>query len=239
MYREKLRENRYISFRYTSSWYTLWLVNGDSILQHVRQSFGFARRVCQTCRACESLLHHTFWRLTFWSKELFFTMWWLGGGGERVVCADWGIWKDAYRLSPSLFPPFFARPFFHRSLVFFALPHWPRAWHRVLYSYFERNLDSADKSSRKQCDVMMTTHHVIVSIKLCLDVGNDEYIILLHSPWHARPHLIPNYSDVTVAMNPCTLPYNVPISTSSKSYNLYGMLLLSSVQSPANTTTSL
>ena len=162
-----------------------------------------------------------------------------GGRGEGVVCADWGIWKDAYWLSPSLFPPFFARSFFHRSLVFFALPHWPRAWHRVLYSYFERNLDSADKSSRKQCDVMMTTHHVIVSIKLCLDVGNDEYIILLHSPWHAGPHLTPNYSDVTVAMNPCILPYNVPISTPSKSYNLYGMLLLSSVQSPANTTTSL
>ena len=162
-----------------------------------------------------------------------------GAGGEGVVCADWGIWKDAYRLSPSLFPPFFARSFFHRSLVFFALPHWPTAWHRVLYSYFERNLDSADKSSRKQCDVMMTSHYVIVSIKLCLDVGNDEYIILLHSPWHADPHLTPNYSDVTVAMNPCTLPYKVPISTSSKSYNLYGMLLLSSVQSPANTTTSL
>ena len=61
---------------------------------------------------------------------------WGGGGREGVVCADWGIWKDAYRLSPSLFPPFFARSFFHRSLVFFALPHWPRAWHRVLYSYF-------------------------------------------------------------------------------------------------------
>ena len=135
MYREKLRENRYTSFRYTSSWYTPWLVNGDSILQHVRQSFGFARRVYQTCGACESLQHHTFWRLTFWSKELFFTMWWFGGG-EGVVCADWGIWKDAYRLFPSLFPPFFARSFFHRSLVFFALPHWPRAWHRVLYSYF-------------------------------------------------------------------------------------------------------
>ena len=125
-----------------------------------------------------------------------------------------------------------------RSFVFFALPHWPRAWHGVLHSCFERNLDSADKSSRKQCDVMMTSHHVIVSIKLCLDVGNDEYIILLHSPWHAGTHLTPNYSDVTVAMNPCTLPYNVPISTSSKSYNLYGMLLLSSVQSAANTTTS-
>ena len=162
----------------------------------------------------------------------------VGGGGG--VCADRGIWKDAHRLFPSLFPTFFALSLFHRSLVLFALPHWPRAWHRVLYSYFEKNLDSADKFNRKQCDVMMTSHHIIVSIKLCLGVGNDEYIILLHSPWHAGPaHLTPNYSDVTVVMNPCTLPYNVPISTTSKSYNLYGMLLLPSAHSPANTTTSL
>ena len=45
-------------------------------------------------------------------------MWWLGG--EGVVCADWGIWKDAYRLSPSLFPPFFARSFF-TARSFFSL----------------------------------------------------------------------------------------------------------------------
>ena len=116
--------------------------------------------------------------LTVWNKELFF---YEGGGGEGSG-ADWGIWRDAHRLFPSLFPPFFARSLFHHSLVcfFFAPPHWPRAWHRLLYSYFERNLDSADKFNRKQCDVMMTSHHVIVSIKLSLDVGNDEYIILLH-----------------------------------------------------------
>ena len=47
-------------------------------------------------------------------------MWWLGEGGEEVVCADWGIWKDAYRLSPSLFPPFFARSFF-TARSFFSL----------------------------------------------------------------------------------------------------------------------
>ena len=162
--------------------------------------------------------------------------WGVGGGGSLRGLR---YLKRCLQALPFPLSAVFLSLVFHRSLVFFALPHWPRAWHRVLYSYFERNLDSADKSSRKQCDVMMTTHHVIVSIKLCLDVGNDEYIILLHSPWHAGPHLTPNYSDVTVAMNPCTLPYKVPISTSSKSYNLYGMLLLSSVQSAANTTTSL
>ena len=162
-----------------------------------------------------------------------------GGGGGGGSLRGLRYLKRCLQALPFSLSAVFRSFAFHRSLVFFALPHWPRAWHRVLYSYFERNLDSADKSSRKQCDVMMTTHHVIVSIKLCLDVGNDEYIILLHSPWHAGPHLTPNYSDVTVAMNPCTLPYKVPISTSSNSYNLYGMLLLSSVQSPANTTTSL
>ena len=30
------------SFWYTSSWYTLWLVNCDSILQHLCQTFDFA-----------------------------------------------------------------------------------------------------------------------------------------------------------------------------------------------------
>ena len=30
----------------------------------------------------------------------------------------------------------------------------------------------------KQCDVVMTSYHIIVSIKFCLDVGNDECIIL-------------------------------------------------------------
>ena len=38
------------SFRYTGSWYTLWLVNFDSLLQHLRQSLYFAR-------ARETLLH--------------------------------------------------------------------------------------------------------------------------------------------------------------------------------------
>lgn len=58
--------------------------------------------------------------LKFWSKELFLRC---GGGGGGVVCADWGIWNDSYRFSPSLFPPFFARSHFHRSLVFFAPRH--------------------------------------------------------------------------------------------------------------------
>ena len=39
----------------TSSWYTPWLVNFHSLRQHLRQSLGFARRVKQTWRACETL----------------------------------------------------------------------------------------------------------------------------------------------------------------------------------------
>ena len=44
---------------------------------------------------------------------------------------DWGIWKDAYRLSPSLFQPFFAHSLFHCLLIFFSCLHWQRAWHRL------------------------------------------------------------------------------------------------------------
>ena len=31
------------SFRYASSWYTLWFINCNNLLQHLRKSFGFAR----------------------------------------------------------------------------------------------------------------------------------------------------------------------------------------------------
>ena len=30
----------------------------------------------------------------------------------------------------------------------------------------------------EQCDVIITSNYVIVSMTLCLDIGNDEYIIL-------------------------------------------------------------
>ena len=30
----------------------------------------------------------------------------------------------------------------------------------------------------EQCDVIMTSNYVILSITVCLDIGNDEYIIL-------------------------------------------------------------
>ena len=32
--------------------------------------------------------------------------------------------------------------------------------------------------SNFQCDVIITSNYVIVSMTLCLDIGNDEYIIL-------------------------------------------------------------
>ena len=71
--------------RYTCSWYTLWLVNCDRLLQYLRQSFGFARAVEKTCRAGETLKHRTFWRLDNWhfdTRNGFFRKW-----------VDWGIWK--------------------------------------------------------------------------------------------------------------------------------------------------
>ena len=34
------------------------------------------------------------------------------------------------------------------------------------------------RQGMEQCDVIMTSNYVIVSITLCLNIGNDEYIIL-------------------------------------------------------------
>ena len=61
--------------RYTCSWYTLWLVNCDRLLQYLRQSFGFARAVEKNMSSrwnpqTPHLL--TPWHLTFWHKKRFF-----------------------------------------------------------------------------------------------------------------------------------------------------------------------
>lgn len=88
-----------------------------------------ARRVKQICRASETLLHSTIWHaLDIFTRQTVFQEVGWGGGGEWTDC---GIWKDAYSLSHSLFAPFFARSLIHYSLIFFARPHWPRAWHRL------------------------------------------------------------------------------------------------------------
>ena len=87
------------SFQYTSFWYTLRLVNCNSLRQHLRQSFDLTRE-------------------TVFQEE--------GGMSD---------WKETYRLSLSLFPPFFARWLFHLSLPFLARLHWQRAWHELHYSH--------------------------------------------------------------------------------------------------------
>ena len=75
----------------TSSWYTLWLVNFDSLSQHLHQSLGFARRVKQTWRACETLLHRTFPHfnissfLVFWHEKRFCGS---GRGSRRTQSAS-------------------------------------------------------------------------------------------------------------------------------------------------------
>ena len=45
----------------------------------------------------------------------------------------WGIGKEPYRLSPSLFPPFFTRSLFHCSPAFFARLHWTKAFYRLVW----------------------------------------------------------------------------------------------------------
>ena len=49
---------------------------------------------------------------------------------------------------------------------FYQTPYFP------FYVYFEEHLDFADRFTT------MTSDYVILSIKLCLEVENDEYIIL-------------------------------------------------------------
>lgn len=165
-------------------WYTLWLVNGDSLLQHLRQSFGFAR--AESSKHVEHV--NPYYTALFDILKQGTVFYEVSG-----VVAQIGVFEKM--LTGSLLLSFcrfsLVRFFTARSFFFFnfAPLRWPRAWHRLLYSYFERNMDSANKFNRKQCDVMMTPHHVIVSIKLCLDVENDEYIILVHSSRHAGLHL--------------------------------------------------
>ena len=71
------------SFWYTSSWYTLWLVNCDSILQHLCQTFDF------TCTESNEPVHlysmtvkpsytapFDLWHLTYhWHRKCFFRNW--------------------------------------------------------------------------------------------------------------------------------------------------------------------
>ena len=71
------------SFRWTSPWYTLWLVNNcHSLLQHLCQSFGFART--ESNKHVEHVnrnppVPRTFWRLIFdiLTGEMAFQ--WVGG----------------------------------------------------------------------------------------------------------------------------------------------------------------
>ena len=92
-----------------------------SLLQHLRQSFGYAR--AESNKHIEQwnppTIYRIFWRFEIWHFD---TTNGFSGSGR----------KDAKRLPPSLFPPFFALSPFHSSLAFFARPHWPRAWHRLI-----------------------------------------------------------------------------------------------------------
>ena len=77
------------SFRYTSSWYTLWLTNWDSLLQTLTSIIWLCkRRVFQTCGACETLLHCIFWCFETWHCDTR-----NGFSVSGREWADWGIKK--------------------------------------------------------------------------------------------------------------------------------------------------
>ena len=102
------------SFRYTSSWYTLWLVNCDNLLQHLRKSFGFART--EFNKQVEHWNPPTMHLLTFWHFDTrnSFSGW--GGGGVGVVS-----WFRYLKRCSS-----FYLLAVNRSIRFCAHPHWPR-----------------------------------------------------------------------------------------------------------------
>ena len=102
------------SFWYTSSWYTLWLVNCVSLLQHLCQSLGFAR--------AESNKHVKQVKLSYTTPFDVLTRETVFSGLPRVTGCYWGIWKRCLRALPFLFPPFFARSLFLCSLAFFTRP---------------------------------------------------------------------------------------------------------------------
>ena len=124
------------SFWYTSSWYTPWLVNCDSILQHLCPTFDFACTESNEPVHLYSMTVKPSYTAPFeivtldisLTQEMVFQKL-----DEKRV--DWGkctcIWKDVYRLYPSLFLQFLTHSLFHCSLVFFTHLHWPRAWHRL------------------------------------------------------------------------------------------------------------
>ena len=76
------------SFRWISSWYTLWLVNNcHSLLQHLCQSFGFART--ESNKHVEHVnrnppVPRTFWRFDIWhfDRRNGFSV--SGRGSERI-----------------------------------------------------------------------------------------------------------------------------------------------------------
>ena len=106
------------SFRYTSTCYAQWLVSCDSLLKHLRQSFGFAR--ADSYKQVEHV------------KPFFaapFDVLWICILTRETVFKEVGGVVGGLRLSLSLFPPFFPTA----CSLFFARRHqWPRAWPELI-----------------------------------------------------------------------------------------------------------
>ena len=100
------------SFWYTSSWYTLWLVNFNSLCQpHQLLGFTQAGTKKKHSEGVDTLLYSTFrhFNMSFWHEKQFFWKW-----------ADWDVCKDAYRFSAPLlsFRRFTLARFFTACLLF-------------------------------------------------------------------------------------------------------------------------
>ena len=89
----------------------------------------------KTCRAGETLIHRTFWRLDIWHFD---TRNGFSGNGRIEVFENW----DAHRLSPPLFSSFLSSSLFRYSFAFFVRRHRPRAWQLTVLSHYTTYVDN-------------------------------------------------------------------------------------------------
>ena len=111
----------------------------------ILQSFGFARAVEKTCRAGETLIHRTFWRLDIWHFD---TRKGFSGNGRIEVFENW----DAHRLSPPLFSSFLSSSLFRYSFTFFVRRHRPRARQLTVLSHYTMRFQNSEFVNWKKRD---------------------------------------------------------------------------------------
>ena len=99
----------------------------------------------KTCRAGETLIHRTFWRLDIWHFD---TRNGFSGNGRIEVFENW----DAHRLSPPLFSSFLSSSPFRYSFTFFVRRHRPRARQLTVLSHYTMRFQNSEFVNWKKRD---------------------------------------------------------------------------------------